>query len=178
IALKHGYHGVHFGGASVNGNPAFRASYEPLLPGCFHIETPWTYRNPFTENPEELARICAELLEREIQFQTPGTVAAFIAEPVQGAGGVIVPPANFWPLVREVCDRHGVLLIADEVVTGFGRSGALTGSRGWKVQSDIMCFAKGITSGYVPFGATTLNARVASAFANAPDPQGHVMHGY
>jgi putrescine aminotransferase len=178
IALKHGYHGVHFGGASVNGNPAFRGAYEPLLPGCFHIETPWTYRNPFTEDPEALACICAELLEREIQFQTPGTVAAFIAEPVQGAGGVIVPPRSFWPLIREVCDRYGVLLIADEVVTGFGRSGAMTGARGWGVKPDIMCFAKAITSGYVPFGATTLNARIASIFANAPDPEGHVFHGY
>jgi adenosylmethionine-8-amino-7-oxononanoate aminotransferase len=178
ISLKYGYHGVHFGGASVNGVPAFRASYEPMLPGCFHIETPWTFRNPFTEEPEELARICANLLEREILFQTPGTVAALIAEPIQGAGGVIVPPANFWPLLREVCDRHGVLLIADEVVTGFGRSGAMTGSRGWGVKPDLMCFAKGITSGYVPFGATTLNERVATAFANSPDPQGHVMHGY
>jgi adenosylmethionine-8-amino-7-oxononanoate aminotransferase len=178
IALTHGYHGVHFGGASVNGSPAFRAPYEPLLGGCFHVETPWTYRNPFTEEPEALGRICAEMLEREIQFQAPDTVAAFIAEPVQGAGGVIVPPPNFWPLVREVCDRYGVLLIADEVVTGFGRSGFMTGSRGWNVKPDIMCFAKGITSGYVPFGATTLNGRVASAFTNSPDPQGHVMHGY
>jgi putrescine aminotransferase len=178
IALKHGYHGVHFGGASVNGNPPFRASYEPLLPGCFHVETPWAYRNPFTEDPEALGRICAELLEREIAFQTPGTVAAFIAEPVQGAGGVIVPPPNFWPLAREVCDRHGVLLIADEVVTGFGRTGAFTGARGWGVKPDIMCFAKAITSGYVPFGATTISERMASVFANAPDPAGHVFHGY
>jgi adenosylmethionine-8-amino-7-oxononanoate aminotransferase len=178
IALKHGYHGVHFGGASVNGNPPFRAGYEPLLPGCFHIETPWTYRNPFTEDPEALGRICAELLEREIEFQTPGTVAAFIAEPVQGAGGVIVPPANFWPLARQVCDRHGVLFIADEVVTGFGRSGAFTGARGWGVAPDVMCFAKALTSGYVPFGATTLSRRMAAVFEDAPDPAGHVFHGY
>ena len=178
IALKRGYHGVHFGGASVNGSPPFRAPYEPLLPGCFHVETPFTYRNPFTEDPEALGRICAQLLEREIEFQTPGTVAAFIAEPVQGAGGVIVPPANFWPLVREVCDRHGVLLISDEVVTGFGRSGSMTGARGWGVKPDIMCFAKAITSGYVPFGATTLSERLASVFASAPDPEGHVFHGY
>jgi len=178
ISLKQGYHGVHFGGASVNGVSAFRAAYEPMLPGCHHVDTPWTYRNPFTDDPAELAKICAGLIEREIQFQTPGTVAAFIAEPVQGAGGVIVPPAEFWPLVREVCDRYGVLLIADEVVTGFGRSGAMTGARGWGVKPDLSCFAKGITSGYIPFGATTLNGRVASAFANSPDPQGHVMHGY
>jgi adenosylmethionine-8-amino-7-oxononanoate aminotransferase len=131
ISLKQGYHGVHFGGASVNGNTVFRRSYEPLLPGCFHVETPWLYRNPFTEDPEELAQICAQMLEREILFQSPDTVAAFIAEPIQGAGGVIVPPASYWPLIRAVCDKYGVLLIADEIVTGFGRSGSMFGSRLW-----------------------------------------------
>ena len=124
ISLRQGYHGVHFGGMSVNGNTNFRRAYEPLLPGCFHVDTPWLYRNPYSSDPQRLGEICAELLDREITFQGPDTVAAFIAEPVQGAGGVIVPPPNYWPLVRQVCDKHGVLLIADEVVTGFGRTGA------------------------------------------------------
>ena len=108
----------------------------------------------------------------------PDTVAAFIAEPIQGAGGVIVPPANYWPLVREVCDRYGVLLIADEVVTGFGRSGSMFGSRGWGVRPDIMCLAKGISSGYVPLGATVVNARIEDAFAANADFGGAIMHGY
>jgi adenosylmethionine-8-amino-7-oxononanoate aminotransferase len=178
ISLKQGYHGTHFGGASVNGNHVFRRSYEPLLPGCFHVETPWTYRNPFTEDPDELARICAELLEREILFQGPDTVAAFIAEPVQGAGGVIVPPASYWPLVRDVCDRHGVLFIADEVVTGFGRTGAMFGSRLWGVKPDIVCLAKGITSGYFPLGATMFNDRIVDAFDGNADFAGAIFHGY
>ena len=178
ISLKQGYHGTHFGGASVNGNTVFRRNYEPLLPGCFHVETPWTYRNPFTEDPKELGRICAELLEREIVFQGPDTVAAFVAEPIQGAGGVIVPPANYWPLVREVCDRHGVLLIADEVVTGFGRSGSMFGCRGWGVKPDIVCLAKGISSGYVPLGATGVNERIAAAFYDNQSFTGAMMHGY
>lgn len=178
ISLKQGYHGTHFGGASVNGNTVFRRNYEPLLPGCFHVETPWLYRNPFTEDPEKLGKICADLLEREIVFQGPDTVAAFIAEPIQGAGGVIVPPANYWPLVREVCDRHGVLLIADEVVTGFGRSGSMFGCRGWGVKPDIVCLAKGISSGYVPLGATGVNERVAAAFYDNKNFTGAMMHGY
>lgn len=178
ISLKQGYHGVHFGGASVNGNTVFRRSYEPLLPGCFHVETPWLYRNPFTEDPEELAQICAQMLEREILFQSPDTVAAFIAEPIQGAGGVIVPPASYWPLIRAVCDKYGVLLIADEIVTGFGRSGSMFGSRLWGVKPDIMCLAKGISSGYVPLGATVVNQRVADAFAKNQDFGGVIMHGY
>src|SRR5580658_1533712 len=178
ISLRQGYHGTHFGGASVNGNTPFRRAYEPLLPGCFHVDTPWLYRNPYTQDPQELARICAGLLEREIQFQSPDTVAAFIAEPIQGAGGVIVPPPSYWPLVREICDRYEVLLIADEIVTGFGRSGSMFGSRGWGVKPDIMCLAKGISSGYIPLGATMVNARVESAYTRNADFTGAIMHGY
>ncbi|MFG6082907.1 aminotransferase class III-fold pyridoxal phosphate-dependent enzyme [Paracoccus litorisediminis] len=178
ISLKNGYHGVHFGGVSVNGSPYYRGAYEPLLPGCTQIDTPWTYRNPYSQDPEELAQIIADLLDREIRHQGPQTVAAFIAEPVQGAGGVIVPPASFWPKLREVCDRYGVLLIADEVVTGFGRSGSMFGARGWGVKPDIMCLAKGISAGYVPLGATVLNRRVVSAWYQGITPEGFLMHGY
>jgi len=178
IALKQGYHGTHFGAASVNGNTAFRRNYEPLLPGCFHVETPWLYRNPFTEDPEELANICATLLEREIQFQSPDTVAAFIAEPIQGAGGVIVPPASYWPMIRNICDRYGVLLISDEIVTGFGRSGSMFGCRGWGVKPDIMCLAKGISSGYIPLGCTAVNERIEAAFTGNQNFTGAIMHGY
>ena len=183
IALRQGYHGVHFGGMSVNGNTNFRRAYEPLLPGCFHIDSPWLYRNAYVQGtgPEaeaELGRIVAGQLEREILFQGPDTVAAFIAEPIQGAGGVIVPPANFWPLVRAVCDRHGVLLIADEVVTGFGRGGTLFGTRLWNVQADLWCLAKGISSGYVPLGATAIGQKVAQAFDADESGSGQIAHGY
>ncbi|MEJ2625663.1 MAG: aminotransferase class III-fold pyridoxal phosphate-dependent enzyme [Pseudolabrys sp.] len=178
ISLKQGYHGVHLGGVSVNGSTYYRATYEPLVPGCFQIDSPWPYRNPWTEDPEELAAIVAKLLEREIVYQGPHTVAAFIAEPVQGAGGVIVPPASFWPKVREVLDRHGVLLISDEVVTGFGRTGSMFGARGWGVKPDIMCLAKGLSAGYIPMGATAISERLASAWYSDVTPDGFVMHGY
>ena len=178
ISLRQGYHGVHFGGMSVNGNTNFRRAYEPLLPGCFHVDTPWLYRNPYSSDPQRLGEICAELLDREIAFQGPDTVAAFIAEPVQGAGGVIVPPPNYWPLVRKVCDKHGVLLIADEVVTGFGRTGHLFGTRLWGVQADLWCLAKGISAGYLPLGATAVNGRVAEAFLQGDPSLGSVAHGY
>jgi adenosylmethionine-8-amino-7-oxononanoate aminotransferase len=178
ISLKQGYHGVHFGGMSVNGNTNFRRAYEPLLPGCFHIDTPWLYRNPYTDDPIKLGEICASLLEREIQFQGPDTVAAFIAEPVQGAGGVIVPPPNYWPLVREICDKYGVLLIADEVVTGFGRTGQLFGTRLWNVRADMWCLAKGISSGYVPLGATAISKKVADVFLSGDTSGAAISHGY
>jgi putrescine aminotransferase len=178
ISLKLGYHGVHFGGASVNGNPQFRQAYEPLLGGCFQVESPYLYRNPWGEtDPARLARLCADELDRAIQYQGPDTVAAFIAEPVQGAGGVIVPHDSYWPLLRAICDKHGVLLISDEVVTGFGRIGAMCGARAFGVAPDIMALAKGINSGYVPLGATLLNERVASAFEQ-PGVPAALMHGY
>lgn len=178
ISLRQGYHGTHFGGMSVNGASNFRRPYEPGLPGCIQIETPWLYRNPFTESEEELGEICATLLEREIVAQGPDTVAAFIAEPIQGAGGVIVPPANYWPRIRAICDKYDVLLIADEIVTGFGRSGELFGCRLWGVKPDIMCLAKGLTSGYLPLGATTINGRIADAFSRDTSGLGAIYHAY
>jgi len=178
IALRQGYHGVHFGGMSVNGNTNFRRAYEPLLPGCFHIDTPWLYRNPYTDDPEELGELCARQLEREIVFQGPDTVAAFIAEPVQGAGGVIVPPANYWPRVREICDKYEVLLIADEVVTGFGRTGHMFGTRMWGVKADLWCLAKGLSSGYIPLGMTAISGEVAEVFDGSDAGLGSITHGY
>ena len=179
ISLKKGYHGTHFGGASVNGNANFRRQYEPLLQGCFQIASPYTYRNPFNESdPAKLAQLVAAQLEDEINFQGPDTVAAFIMEPVLGAGGVIPPHESFMPMVREICDRHGVLLIADEVITAFGRTGAWTGSRLTGVQPDFMCTAKAITNGYYPFGAVMIHGSVAEVFENDASAMGMIGHGY
>ena len=179
LSLKKGYHGTHFGGASVNGNANFRTQYEPLMAGCFHIPAPYSYRNPFNEtDPAALAASCIAALEDEIRFQGAGTIAAFIMEPILGAGGVIPPHHSFMPKVREVCDRHGILLIADEVITGFGRTGAWSGSRLWGVKPDIMCIAKAITSGYFPLGATMINDRIASAFEADSSGTAAIGHGY
>jgi adenosylmethionine-8-amino-7-oxononanoate aminotransferase len=179
LSLKKGYHGTHFGGASVNGNANFRRNYEPLMPGCFQLPAPYTYRNPFNEtDPVRLATFCAQALEDEIAFQGADTIAAFIMEPVLGAGGVIPPDASFMPRVREICDRHGILLIADEVITAFGRTGAWTGSRLWNVKPDMMCVAKAITNGYFPFGATLLADKVVEVFEKDKSSFGNIGHGY
>ncbi|MDA9224412.1 aminotransferase class III-fold pyridoxal phosphate-dependent enzyme [Tateyamaria sp.] len=178
LSLKKGYHGTHFGGASVNGNNRFRIAYEPLMAGCFHLPSPYTYRNPFDEtDPAVLAQNIASMMEDEIQFQGPRSIAAFIMEPIQGAGGVIVPDEIFMPLMREICYKYGILLIADEVITGFGRTGDWSGSRHWDVQPDMMCCAKGITSGYFPVGAALMNEAIAEVFENA-DADGSIFHGY
>jgi len=179
ISFKKGYHGTHFGGASVNGGDRFRRPYEPMLPGCFHIEFPNTYRSTFQSTDlEELSAICLKQIEAEIRFQGPDTVAAFIAEPVLGAGGVYVPHETLWPGIRKICDEYGVLLIADEVVTGFGRAGDWFGSRVWNTAPDILCVAKAITSGYFPLGAALINDRVSSAFVDDKAGDGAVYHGY
>jgi adenosylmethionine-8-amino-7-oxononanoate aminotransferase len=179
LSLKKGYHGTHFGGASVNGNPRFRTGYEPLLAGCFHMPAPYPYRNPFDEtDPARLAQRIAAVMADEIEFQDPKTIAAFIMEPILGAGGVIVPHESFMPLMREICDRYGILLISDEVITGFGRTGDWTGARHWGVKPDLMSTAKGITSGYFPFGAAMIAGQVAEVFESADSAQAAIYHGY
>ena len=179
LSLKKGYHGTHFGGASVNGNANFRTMYEPLLPGCFHLTAPYTYRNPWGESdPARLAQMILAELEDEIAFQGAGTIAAFIMEPILGAGGVIPPHASFMPGVAEICRRNGILLIADEVITAFGRTGAWSGSRLWGVQPDFMATAKAITNGYFPFGAVMIADHVAEVFEKDETGRAAIGHGY
>jgi adenosylmethionine-8-amino-7-oxononanoate aminotransferase len=179
LSLKKGYHGTHTLGASVNGNANFRTQYEPLMPGCYHIPAPYTYRNPFNEtDPARLAQLCLAALEDEIKFQDASTIAAFIMEPVLGAGGVIPPHESFMPGVREICSRYGILLIADEVITAFGRTGSWTGSQHWGVQPDLMCTAKAITNGYFPFGAVMVSNGVAEVFEADTTGKGAIGSGY
>ena len=179
LSLKKGYHGTHTGGASVNGNANFRTMYEPLLAGCFHVPAPYTYRNPFNEtDPERLAKLCLQALEAEIQFQGAGTIAAFIMEPILGAGGVIPPHESFMPGVREICTRHGILLIADEVITAFGRTGSWSDSRHWGVKPDLMATAKAITNGYFPFGAVMISDQLVDTFEKDATGKAFIGHGY
>ena len=178
LSLKKGYHGTHFGGASVNGNNKFRTLYEPLLPGCRHLPAPYTYRNPFNETDAlKLSQLILQAAEDEIMFEGPNTIAAFIMEPVLGAGGIMVPHETFMPGMRELCTKHGILMIADEVITGFGRTGDWSGSRHWGVQPDFMCTAKAITNGYYPFGACLIADHVAEVFEQA-GADGFIGHGY
>ena len=177
LSLKKGYHGTHMGAASVNGNANFRTAYEPLLPGCYHLPAPYTYRNPFNEtNPEKLAQHCVAALEDEIAFQGANTIAAMIMEPILGAGGVIPPHKSFAPMVRDICDRNGILLITDEVITAYGRTGAWSGARLWGIQPDMMCTAKAITNGFFPFGAVMMGHRMVDTFEG--NPSARIGHGY
>lgn len=176
MALRKGYHGTHWGGGAVNGNPLFRAPYEPGLPGVFHLPSPYGYRNPWDEtDPGRLAALCLRAMEEEVAFQDPSTIAAMIVEPVQGAGGVIVPHPSYLAGLRALCDRTGILLIADEVITGFGRAGSVTGCRRSGVRPDLMTLAKAITSAYFPMGACMVSDRVAEPFEGGGDAPGAMI---
>jgi adenosylmethionine-8-amino-7-oxononanoate aminotransferase len=178
ISLKGAYHGCHFGASTLSALTAFRRLYEPVLPGVTSVEMPLLYRNPWNcTDPEQLVKFCIDQLIAEINYQSPDTIAAIMAEPVNGLS-VAVPPATYWPRLREVCDQYGILLIADEVITGFGRSGSLFGCRGWGVIPDMMSLAKGISSGYIPLGAVMINARMEQAWDSiGNDPKAHIATG-
>ena len=163
ISRKIAYHGTTMGALSVTGIPSFRAPFEPLLQGFYHV--------PNTQQDPEGA---ADAIEEAIEFGPPETVAAVILEPVQNAGGCLVPPPEYWKRVREICDKHGVLPVSDAVICAFGRLGEWFGIERFDVVPDMTTFAKGVTSGYLPMGGVMVNDKVRSALAsNAP----MFMHG-
>jgi adenosylmethionine-8-amino-7-oxononanoate aminotransferase len=168
ISRIHGYHGVTMAAMSATGLAAYHKMFGPLVPGFIHVAPPYPYRWAGNEEPGAGA---ADAVEKAILAEGADTVAAVIAEPVMGAGGVIVPPATYFPRLREICDRHDVLLIADEVITGFGRTGRWFALKHWGVEPDLVSFAKGVTSAYVPLGGVILSRRVHEAIQSAPADQ-------
>lgn len=177
IARQRAYHGVTLAAMSATGMPGYWSMFEPRVPGFIQIPAPDPYRYVSRSKEATLGIAAANELEAAIVQEGPETVAAFIAEPVQGAGGVIVPPPDYFPRIREICDRYGVLFISDEVITGFGRTGRWFGLEHYGVQPDIMQFAKGITSGYFPFGGIGVSDEIAQAINNAPLTQ-RWMHAF
>ena len=166
ISRYHGYHGLTMAAMSATGIPSFHAMFQPIVPGFVHIIPSYPYRYPGS---------MAEALEEAILREGPDTVAAFIAEPVIGAGGVIPPTPDYFPRIREICNRHKVLFIADEIITGFGRTGRWFALGHWNVQPDLVTFAKGVTSAYLPLGGVMVSREVHQAILNAP-PTERFMH--
>jgi 4-aminobutyrate aminotransferase-like enzyme len=163
ITLTHSFHGRTSGTLSITGNKGRKTRGGPYLPGVAFAPAPYVYRNPFgTDDPEIVAERCAEMIEWAVQFQSSGDIAAFIAEPVMGEGGIIVPPASYFRRVKEVLDKHGILFIADEVQSGFGRTGRLFAVEHYGVTPDIMVSAKGIADGF-PLSATTARPEIADS---------------
>ena len=162
---------------SATGIPVFWPMFGGKLPGFIHIKSPYPYRF-VSEDPSVSPGVAAaNLLEKAILQEGAETVAAFIAEPVQGSGGLIVPPDDYFPRIREICDKYDVLFIADEIITGFGRTGRWFGLERYGVEPDILAFAKGITSGYIPLGGIGLSDRVYKVMADAPPAQ-RWMHAF
>ena len=173
ISRRWGYHGVTMAAASATGLPAYHRMFAPLVPNFIQAAAPYRFRCELVEGgprpcTESESPDFAAALEQTLLDENPETVAAIIGEPVQGAGGVIVPPDDYWPKLRQIADRHNVLLIADEVITGFGRTGKWFALDHWNVQPDIMSFAKGVTSAYLPLGGMMVSRQIQNAINEAP----------
>jgi len=178
IARYVGYHGSTFGAMALS-NDYRNWACEPSIPSVKHCLGPYCYRCPFGTTYPECDLQCAKHLEDVIRFEGGARrVAAFISEPIVGANGIMVPPEGYWQKVREICDRYEMLLICDEVMTGFGRTGKWFAIEHWNVVPDIITMAKGITSGYIPLGATSMREKVAKEFEEKQWVHGHTYSGH
>jgi putrescine aminotransferase len=173
IGRTYAYHGVTLAAASLSGLPNMHPQFDLPLAGFAHVPAPYWYAEGGELTPEEFGQRAADALERKILELGPETVGAFIGEPVQGAGGVIIPPEGYWAAIQKICRKYDVLLVADEVVCGFGRTGRWFGSETFGIEPDIMTVAKGLSSGYVPIAAVLLGARVGEALASAHEEWAH-----
>jgi beta-alanine--pyruvate transaminase len=179
IGREKGYHGVGFGGISVGGMVNNRKSFGSLLTGVDHLpHTLDLARNAFSKGLPEWGTHLADDLERIVQLHDASTIAAVIVEPLSGSAGVVLPPRGYLKRLREICDRHGILLIFDEVITGFGRLGQPFGAQFFDVLPDIMTTAKGLTNGAIPMGAVFVRKQVYDAFMSAPEGAIELFHGY
>jgi adenosylmethionine-8-amino-7-oxononanoate aminotransferase len=177
IARRGSYHGMTFGAMSLTtGNRTQQERFfGPLMDGVYHVPSPNHYRNDFGIAGEAGDIMCARWVEQEILFQGPETVAAVIGEPISTANGVHIPSPKYWQLLREICDRHGVLLIMDEVITGFGRTGAWFAAEHFGAVPDIMTLAKGLSSGYAPIAATIVRPEVFEVFTSEKNTVSHLL---
>jgi len=174
ISRENAYHGSTVAGASLGG---MRPMHEQggTLGGIAHIEQPYWFGSDRTLSPDEFGLQTARALEKKIEELGPERVAAFVAEPIQGAGGVVIPPDTYWPEIQRICDDYGILLVTDEVICGFGRLGEWFGADYYGVKPDLMTFAKGVTSGYLPLGGVMVGDRVSDVLI---DKGGEFYHGY
>jgi putrescine---pyruvate transaminase len=177
ISRIHGYHGVTLLAMSATGISAYWKMFEPRVPGFLHIPTCYPYRFQDGNSGGTPGAAAAAELEKAILREGPETVAAFIGEPIHGAGGVIYPTDDYWPQIRAVCNRYDVLLLADEIITGFGRTGRWFGLEHWNVTPDILSFAKGVTSGYLPLGGIMVTRAIQDTL-DSVEPANRWMHGF
>jgi putrescine aminotransferase len=178
ISRKNAYHGSTMGGGSLGGMSGIHAQGGLPIPDIHHIDQPHWYAEGGDMDPESFGLERARQLEQKIEELGPRRVAAFIGEPVQGAGGVIIPPDSYWPEIQRICDKYGILLIADEVICGFGRTGNWFGSQTLNIRPDIMTIAKGLSSGYAPIGGSIVSDRVAKVINDCEFNHGYTYSGH
>ncbi len=176
ISRYRGYHGHTMGALSATAQAERKLKYEPLVPGFLHVSPPYYYRFGDGQPEDVYNAACLRELEQTIRYEGAESVAAVIVEPIISGGGVIVPPEGYLRGVREICDRTGILLVYDEVVNGFGRTGQMFGHQHWGVEPDIITFAKGLTSGYMPLSATVVKQSIFEAFLDDPGSDSHFRH--
>lgn len=178
LARDKAYHGIGYGGGSATGFPVYHEGFAPMMPHVSHLTPPWPYRTELYGGEDPTDFLIREL-EARIAEIGPQNIAAMIGEPIMGVGGMLVPPADYWPRVREVLDRHGILLILDEVVTAYGRVGEWFAAQHFGVTPDIIVTAKGITSGYTPLGALLVADGVAETLLRDQGfPMGYTYNGH
>jgi adenosylmethionine-8-amino-7-oxononanoate aminotransferase len=175
-----GYHGGTGHAIAASGWPVWRTPYEPLAGGFVHLHTPDPYRPPFDVAPEALAATYLRLVEETVELEDPRTIAALITEPILTSAGVVIPPAEYLSGLRELCDRHGILLIFDEIITAFGRVGSMFAAEQIGVWPDLICLGKGMSGGYAPLSAVVMTPEIAAAFWGEPRDlvQFHSGHTY
>jgi putrescine aminotransferase len=178
VARNHGYHGLTIATMTATGIMPMHWNFGPEAPGFAHIPAPYCYRCELGKTFPSCGLACADALDSYIAAEGPETVAAFIAEPVIGAGGIIPPPPGYFTRIREICDRYGILLILDEVVCGFGRTGTMFGAQQFDVRPDMVTLAKGLTSGYLPLGASVVSEQVWSQIASGLPDRMPLSHGF
>ena len=178
ISRRNGYHGSTMGGGSLGGMKPMHEQGGLPIPGIVHIGQPHWYAEGGDMTPEDFGLLRARELEDKIKELGPENVAAFIGEPIQGAGGVIVPPSTYWPEIQRICDDYGILLIADEVITGFGRTGNWFGSQTLGIRPHIMTIAKGLSSGYAPIGGSIVCDEVAAVIGADEFNHGYTYSGH
>ncbi|MFQ6547336.1 aspartate aminotransferase family protein [Aestuariibius sp. 2305UL40-4] len=178
ISRKNAYHGSTMGGGSLGGMAHMHSQGGLPIENIVHIDQPHWWAEGGDMTPEEFGLLRARQLEEEIDRLGEGNVAAFIAEPIQGAGGVVIPPETYWPEIQRICDAREILLIADEVILGFGRTGRWFGSEYYGIRPDIMTIAKGLSSGYAPIGGSMVSDRVAKVIAESDFNHGYTYSGH
>jgi putrescine aminotransferase len=175
ISLRGSYHGFAYGAATLSGSENYETKFGPMVPGFVQIKPPYCYRCPYQKDGYPGCGLaCAQALEEAILSEGPESIAAFIMEPVMGEFGVVVPPEEYYRQVGEICKQYGLLFIADEVTTGFGRTGKLFVSQDWKPQPDILCLGKAISGGYLPLAATLTTEDIYQRFRGKDN---FFMHG-